>query len=213
MHSEKTMQQMDEAEARHDEISGKFRPSRQQAQEAVRILLAYAGDDPMREGLLETPARVVKAFDEWFSGYAINPAELLGKTFGETSNYDEMVILRRIPFHSYCEHHMAAIIGYADVGYLPKARVVGISKLARVVHAFAARLQIQEKMTADIAQCIHDTLGARGTGVIITASHQCMTTRGVHVHGTDMVTSTLLGEFRTQPAMRNEFLTLVDKKV
>jgi len=183
--------------------------TREQAEQAVRTLLRWAGDDPAREGLMDTPRRVVDAYGDWFSGYAIDPADYLRRTFEEVAGYDEMVVLRDIAFESHCEHHMAPIIGRAHVGYLPTDRVVGISKLARVVEAYARRFQVQEKMTAQIAHCIQEVLAPRGVGVVIEASHQCMTTRGVHKTGVSMVTSQLLGSFRADPATRSEFLRLV----
>ncbi|WP_417319123.1 GTP cyclohydrolase I FolE [Emcibacter sp.] len=185
------------------------RPSRKEAEEAVRTLLRWAGDDPTREGLIDTPKRVVKAYDEFFGGYDEDPHEILSRTFEEVAGYDEMVVLRDIPFESHCEHHMAAIIGRAHVGYLPKNKVVGISKLARVVETYAKRLQVQEKMTAQIADCIQDVLEPYGVGVIIQATHQCMTTRGVHKHGVSMVTSRMVGSFRKDDKTRKEFLSVV----
>jgi GTP cyclohydrolase IA len=184
--------------------------SREQAEEAVRTLLRWAGDDPAREGLLDTPRRVVKAYGDWFSGYAIDPREYLKRTFEEVGGYDEMVVLRDIHFESHCEHHMAPIIGRAHVGYLPSDRVVGISKLARVVEAFARRFQVQEKMTAEIASCINDVLKPRGVGVVVEAAHECMTTRGVHNRGVSMITSKMLGHFRSDARTRAEFLTFID---
>ena len=184
--------------------------TRDQAEDAVRVLLRWAGDDPAREGLLDTPRRVVKAYDDWFSGYAIEPREYLKRTFEEVAGYDEMVVLRDIQFESHCEHHMAPIIGRAHVGYLPSDRVVGISKLARVVEAFARRFQVQEKMTAEIARCINDVLKPRGVGVVIEATHECMTTRGVHNRGVSMITSKMLGHFRSDARTRAEFLTFID---
>lgn len=174
----------------------------------MRTLIRWAGDDPVRPGLLETPARVTRAFEEYFSGYALDPEALLRKTFDEIENYDEMVILRAISFESHCEHHLAPIIGRAWVGYIPDGRVVGISKLARVVDAFSKRLQIQEKMTAQIANAIDGALQPKGVGVVIRATHECMTTRGVHKPGTELVTSRLLGRFRDDPQTRQEFLRL-----
>ncbi len=185
------------------------RPSREAALEAVETLIRWAGDDPTREGLLGTPGRVVKSYAEFFEGYAIDPLELLERTFEEVEGYDEMVLLRDIRFESHCEHHMAPIIGRAHVAYMPDNRVVGISKLARVVEAFARRLQIQEKMTAQIANIINDVLKPKGVAVVIEATHHCMTTRGVHKPGTSMVTSRMLGMFRTNPSTRREFLSLV----
>ncbi len=186
------------------------RPGRAEAEEAVRTLLRWAGDDPSRDGLHETPKRVVQAYEEFFRGYAVDPAEILNKTFEETEGYDEMIALRGIRFESHCEHHLAPIIGRAWVAYIPNGRVVGISKLARVVDAFAKRLQIQEKMTAQIANLIQDTLRPQGVGVVIKAEHQCMTTRGVMKPGTDMVTSRMLGCFRDSDITRQEFLSMID---
>jgi GTP cyclohydrolase I len=171
--------------------------------------LRWAGDDTNREGLRDTPARVVRAFEDWFSGYAINPSDFLARTFEEVEGYDDLIILKDISFESHCEHHLAPIIGRAHVGYLPSNRVVGISKLARVVEAYARRLQVQEKMTAQIAQCIQDVLKPRGVAVMIEAAHQCMTTRGVHKTGVSMVTSTMLGEFRSNSDTRREFLSAI----
>ncbi len=184
--------------------------SRTQAEDAIRTLLRWAGDDPTREGLLDTPKRVVKAYGDWFSGYATDPEEYLKRTFEEVEGYDEMVVLRDIPFESHCEHHMAPIIGKAHVGYLPSGRVVGISKLARVVDAYARRFQVQEKMTAQIARCIEQALQPRGVGVVIEAAHECMTTRGIHKRGVSMVTSKMLGNFREDARTRNEFLRFID---
>ena len=187
------------------------RPSRDQALDAVRTLLAYAGDDPQREGLLATPDRVVRSYDEFFAGYFNDPAALLERTFCETDGYDEMVVLRGIEFVSHCEHHMVPIIGRAHVGYLPAQRVVGISKLARLVENYARRLQIQERMTTQIANTLNDVLQPRGVGVVVEASHQCMSTRGVNKQGIDMVTSRMLGSFRSDPATRQEFMTIIGK--
>ena len=184
--------------------------TREAAENAVRTLLAWAGDDPAREGLVETPRRVVDAYSDWFSGYLIDPREYLSRTFEETGGYDEMVVLRDIEFESHCEHHMAPIIGRAHVGYLPNGRVVGISKLARVVETYARRFQVQEKLTAQIAQCIDSVLRPRGVGVVIDAAHQCMTTRGVHKRGVSMVTSKMLGAFREDARTRAEFLRFID---
>ena len=184
--------------------------SQAQAEDAVRTLLRWAGEDPQREGLLETPKRVVEAYRDWFSGYAIDPREYLSRTFEEMAGYDEMVVLRDIEFESHCEHHMAPIIGKAHVGYLPTSKVVGISKLARVVDVFARRFQVQEKMTAEIARCINEVLQPRGVGVVIEAAHECMTTRGVHKRGVSMITSKMLGTFRTDARTRSEFLTFID---
>lgn len=183
--------------------------TRSQAEDAVRVLLRWAGDDPTREGLIDTPKRVAKAYTDWFSGYAVDPEEYLKRTFEEVEGYDEMVVLRDIEFESHCEHHMAPIIGKAHVGYLPKGRVVGISKLARVVEAYARRFQVQEKMTAQIARCIEDALHPRGVGVVIEAAHECMTTRGIHKRGVSMVTSKMLGGFRDDARTRAEFLDLI----
>jgi len=180
------------------------------AEEAVRTLLRWAGEDPAREGLRKTPQRVAEAYREWFSGYAVDPREYLGRTFSEMAGYDEMVVLRDIEFESHCEHHMAPIIGKAHVGYLPRSKVVGISKLARVVDVFARRFQVQEKMTAEIARCIDEVLQPRGVGVVIEATHECMTTRGVHKRGVSMITSRMLGAFQDDARTRSEFLTFID---
>ncbi len=185
------------------------RPSREQAESAVRTLLRWAGDDPDREGLRDTPARVARAYDDWFSGYADDPVTFLQRTFEEVEGYDEMVVLRDIRFESHCEHHLAPIIGRAHVGYLPARKVVGISKLARVVDAYARRLQVQEKMNAQIANCIQQVLEPKGVAVVIEAAHQCMTTRGVHKPGVTMVTSTMLGAFREDSRTRREFLAMI----
>jgi len=189
------------------------RPSREEAEKAVRTLLQWAGDNPEREGLVDTPARVAKAFEDWFSGYDQDPEAYLTRTFEEVAGYDDMVILKDIRFESHCEHHLAPIIGRAHVGYLPTHRVVGISKLARVVEAFARRLQVQEKMNAQIAHCIQTVLEPRGVAVVIEAAHQCMTTRGVHKTGVTMVTSTMLGDFRTHSDTRREFLNIIGNPV
>lgn len=186
------------------------RPSRDAVEAAFRTIIRWAGDDPARDGLRETPARVTKAFEEWFEGYGQDPEDYLRKTFEETDGYDEMIVLRAIPFESHCEHHLAPIIGKAWVAYLPTGRVVGISKLARVVDAYAKRLQIQEKMTAQIANVIDKVLQPQGVAVVVKATHHCMTTRGVHKHGVDMVTSRMLGVFKTNPITRQEFLALVN---
>ncbi len=185
------------------------RPSRWQAEEAVRTLLRWAGDDPTREGLSETPERVVRAYEDWFSGYAVDPEEFLARTFEEVEGYDDMIVLRDIRFESHCEHHLAPIIGRAHVGYLPTHKVVGISKLARVVETYARRLQVQEKMNAQIANCIQKVLEPKGVAVVIEAAHQCMTTRGIRKQGVTMVTSTMLGEFRKNPLTRREFLSVI----
>jgi GTP cyclohydrolase IA len=184
--------------------------SRESAEDAVRTLLRWAGEDPSREGLLDTPQRVVDAYTDWFSGYAIDPRDYLRRTFEETGGYDEMVVLRDIEFESHCEHHMAPIIGRAHVGYLPTGKVVGISKLARVVDVFARRFQVQEKMTAEIARCINDVLQPQGVGVVIEAAHECMTTRGIHKRGVSMITSKMMGTFRSDARTRNEFLTFIE---
>ena len=186
------------------------KPSRKQAEEAVRTLLLWAGEDTRREGLIDTPARVATAYEDWFSGYKVNPYEFLERTFEEVEGYDEMVVLRDIEFESHCEHHMAPIIGKAHVGYLPRNKVVGISKLARVVEAYARRFQVQEKMTAQIANCIHDVLHPQGVAVVIEAAHQCMTTRGIHKSGVTMVTSQMIGGFRKDARTRAEFLQMID---
>jgi GTP cyclohydrolase IA len=185
------------------------RPSQGEAKEAVKTLIRWAGDDPDREGLRDTPARVLRAYNEWFAGYADDPAEHLARTFQEAGGYDEPVLLRAIPFRSCCEHHMAPITGVAHIGYLPATRVVGISKLARVVDCVAKRLQIQERMTAEIAGIIDEVLRPRGVGVVVEAQHACFSTRGVHKHGVSMVTSRMLGAFKQDPALRSEFLASV----
>ena len=189
------------------------RPSREDAEDAVRTLLRWAGDDPDREGLLDTPSRVVRAYEEWFSGYGTDTAGILGTTFDETDGYDEMVALRNVRFESFCEHHMAPIIGRCHIAYLPRQRVVGISKLARMVEVFAKRLQIQERLTAQVADTINDMLEPRGVGVVVEATHHCMTTRGVHKTGVVMVTSRMLGDFRTKAATRREFLAHIGNPV
>ena len=189
------------------EPSGK--PTREQAQEAVRTLLRWAGENPEREGLIETPRRVVDAYNDWFSGYDEDPVEFLQRTFQEVEGYDEMIVLRDIGFESHCEHHMAPIIGKAHIGYLPTNRVVGISKLARLVDVYARRFQVQEAMTALIARCLQDVLKPEGTAVVIEARHQCMTTRGVHKPGVSMITSQLLGVFREDSKTRTEFLRMI----
>ncbi|MBX6323189.1 MAG: GTP cyclohydrolase I FolE [Rhodospirillaceae bacterium] len=185
------------------------RPTREQAEEAIRTLILWAGDDPEREGLVGTPSRVVRAYEEFFSGYDIDPVEFLQRTFEEVDGYDEMVLLRDIRFESHCEHHLAPIIGRAHIAYLPNNRVVGISKLARVLDAYAKRMQIQEKLTAQIAKTIDEVLQPKGVAVIIEAAHQCMTTRGVHKPGMNMITSTMLGAFRNDPTTRRELLALI----
>jgi GTP cyclohydrolase I len=183
--------------------------TRDDAEAAVRTLLRWAGDDPAREGLKETPKRVVNAYGDWFSGYSIDPGAYLRRTFEEVEGYDEMVVLRDIGFESFCEHHMAPIIGRVHVGYLPTNKVVGISKLARVVDGYARRFQVQEKLTAQIANCITDVLKPRGAGVVIDAVHQCMTTRGVHKRGVSMITSRMTGTFREDARTRAEFLQFI----
>jgi len=185
------------------------RPSKDEAEEAVRTLLAYSGDDTDREGLKETPARVIRSFDEFYSGYLKDPVEILERTFEETHGYDEMVLLKNIEFVSHCEHHMAPIIGKAHLAYLPRGHVVGISKLARIVEVYARRLQIQEKMTAQIANAINGVLQPDGVAVIIEAEHHCMTTHGVNKPGVSMTTSKMLGTFRDDARTRSEFLTNV----
>jgi GTP cyclohydrolase I len=187
------------------------RPSREEAEAAVRTLLLWTGDDPDREGLLDTPARVVRAYEEFFEGYALDPVALLERTFEEVEGYDEIVLLRDIRLESYCEHHMVPILGRAHVAYLPHRRVVGISKLARVVEAYAKRLQIQEKLTAQVANTIEQVLQPRGVAVVMEAEHQCMSTRGVHQTGVAMVTSRMLGAFRDDPNTRRELLALIQR--
>ena len=186
------------------------RPSRKQAEEAVSTLLRWAGEDPQREGLVDTPKRVAKAYEDWFSGYKDDPVRYLRRTFEEVDGYDELIVLRDITFESHCEHHMAPIIGKAHIGYLPDTKVIGISKLARVVEAFARRFQVQEKMTAQIANCIEDVLKPKGVGVVIEAVHQCMTTRGIHKSNVSMVTSQMVGSFRKDARTRAEFLRMID---
>jgi GTP cyclohydrolase I len=188
------------------------RPTQEQAEAAVRTLLRWAGDDPDREGLRDTPSRVARAYQEFFVGYATDPVAVLERTFEETDGYDEIVLLRDIRLESTCEHHMAPIIGRVHVAYLPHRRVVGISKLARVVDAYAKRLQIQEKLTAQIANTIQDVLEPRGVAVVIEAAHQCMTTRGVHKPGVTMVTSRMLGAFRDNPDTRRELLAMIGNR-
>ena len=191
-----------------DDASG--RPTQKEAEDAVRVLLRWAGEDPQREGLLDTPARVAKSYRELFSGYELAAEDVLGRTFEEVAGYDEMIVLRDIEFESHCEHHMAPIIGRAHVGYLPDGKVVGISKLARVVDVYARRFQVQEKMTAQIAQCIQDVLQPRGVAVGVDGAHECMTTRGVHKRGVSMVTSKMLGTFRDDARTRAEFLRFIE---
>jgi GTP cyclohydrolase I len=185
------------------------RPTREEAEAAIKTLLRWAGDDPSREGLRDTPARVARAYEDWFSGYNEDPEEFLSRTFEEIEGYDDMIVLRDIRFESHCEHHLAPIIGKVHVGYLPNNKVVGISKLARVVDVFARRLQVQETMNAQIADCIQRVLEPKGVAVVIEAAHQCMTTRGVHKPGVTMVTSTMHGHFRTNPTTRREFLAVI----
>ena len=191
------------------ELDNKLRPSRNEAEDAVRVLLRWAGDDPAREGLRGTPGRVVRAFVEWFWGYAEDPAEYLERTFEEVAGYDEIVVLRNIRFESHCEHHIAPIVGRVHIGYLPRNRVVGISKLARLVEAFARRLQIQERMTAEIANTLDRILKPDGVAVVVEGVHACMTTRGVKQAGATMVTSRMLGVFRDRPETRQEFLSTI----
>ena len=185
------------------------RPTQEEAEEAVRTLIRWAGDDPTREGLLDTPARVVRSYGEFYSGYDLDPEQVLMTTFEEIGGYDEMVLIRDIDMESHCEHHMVPIIGKAHVAYIPNKRVVGISKLARVVEIYAKRLQIQEKMTTDIAKTIDKVLQPQGVAVVIEASHQCMTTRGIHKASADTITSHMLGAFRTDPSTRREFLAMI----
>jgi len=189
--------------------SARRRVSRRAAESAVRTLLRWAGEDPEREGLRDTPQRVLHAYLDWFSGYRIDPAAYLRRTFEEVGGYDEMIVLRDIFFESHCEHHMAPIIGRVHIGYLPADKVVGISKLARVVDGYARRFQVQEKLTAQIADCVTDVLKPRGVGVVVDAVHQCMTTRGVHKRGVSMVTSRMTGLFRSDARTRAEFLSFI----
>jgi len=193
-----------------DLTSTDTRPSRSVVEQALRTIIRWTGDDPDRDGLAETPARVARAMEEYFSGYGQDPGQILRKTFEEVEGYDEMIVLRGVRFESHCEHHLAPIIGQAWIAYVPRGRVVGISKLARVVEAYARRLQIQEKMTAQIANTINDVLKPEGVGVVVKATHHCMTTRGVHKPGSDLVTSRMLGCFRENPITRQEFLSLVE---
>jgi GTP cyclohydrolase I len=190
--------------------SARSRVSRRAAEAAVRTLLRWAGDDPRREGLIDTPQRVVDAYRDWYSGYTIDPAAYLRRTFEQVGGYDELIVLRDITFESHCEHHMAPIIGRVHIGYLPDSKVVGISKLARVVDGYARRLQVQEKLTAQIANCITDVLKPRGVGVVVAAVHECMTTRGVHKRTVSMVTSRMTGVFRSDARTRAEFLRFID---
>jgi GTP cyclohydrolase I len=184
--------------------------TRDSAEEAVRVLLRWIGEDPQREGLVDTPKRVVDAYQDWFAGYESDPADYLRRTFEAVEGYDEMIVLRDISFESHCEHHMAPIIGRVHVGYLPTDKVVGISKLARVVEGYARRLQVQEKLTAQIATCINDVLKPRGVGVVVDAEHECMTTRGVHKRGVSMITSRMTGIFRADARTRAEFLQFIE---
>lgn len=188
-------------------------PSKEEAEEAVRTLLRWAGDDPTREGLIDTPARVTKAYREWFRGYDEDPALVLERTFVEVDGYDEMVVLKDIRFESFCEHHMAPIIGKAHVGYIPTDRVVGISKLVRLVDAYGKRLQVQEKLTAQIANTLQEVLQPRGVAVVMEGEHHCMSTRGVHKHGVTMVTSRMMGIFKSNDITRQEFLKLIGNPV
>ena len=187
------------------------RPTRREAEQAVRVLLSWTGDDVDREGLVDTPKRVARAYEEWFSGYAVDPYEFLSRTFKEVNGYDEIVALTNIDFNSHCEHHIAPIIGKAHVAYLPRDKVVGISKLARVVDAYARRLQVQEKLTAQIAECISNVLEPRGVAVVVEGAHECMTTRGIGKRNVSMVTSQMLGIFRDDARARAEFLAMIDR--
>ena len=187
------------------------RPSREEAEAAVRTLIRWARDDPEREGLVDTPARVVRAYEEFFAGYLQDPTEILARTFSEVEGYDEMIVMNDIRFESHCEHHMVPIIGKAHIGYLPNNRVVGISKLARLVEVYARRLQVQEKMTVQIAECLQKILKPKGVAVVIEAAHQCMTTRGVHKPGVGLVTSRMVGAFRDDPSTRREFLAVIGR--
>ena len=189
------------------------KPSREEAEEAVRTLIAWAGDDPSREGLIETPKRVVKSYEEFYEGYDKDPKEILSKVFEEIEGYDEIVLVKDIPLQSHCEHHMVPIIGKAHVGYLPDQRVVGLSKLARVVDMFGKRLQTQETMTAQIADTINDVLQPKGVAVVIDAEHQCMSSRGVNKHGSSTITSRMIGVFRENQKSRMEFLNLISNKL
>ena len=186
-------------------------PTRSEAEEAVRTLIRWMGDDPTREGLIDTPKRVIKSYAELFSGYTQDPSEILERTFEETDGYGDIVLLKDIRVESYCEHHLIPITGVAHVAYIPENRVVGISKLARTVELFSKRLQIQEKLTSQVANAINDTLKPKGVAVLIEAEHGCMTTRGVHKPGVNMVTKTLLGCFKENPDLRTEFLSLIKR--
>lgn len=188
-----------------------MKPTREEAEAAVRTLLRWAGDDPDREGLLGTPGRVTRAFEEFFAGYSEDPGDILSRTFDEIEGYDELIVLRDIRLESHCEHHLAPIIGKVHIGYLPDRRVVGISKLARVVEVYARRLQIQEKLTVQIAEAINDVLQPRGVAVVIDATHHCMTTRGVHKTGVSMITSRMLGLFQSDTGLKKEFLDFIHR--
>ena len=196
-----------------DKATKLTKPSRDDAEAAVRTLIQWAGDDPDREGLLATPERVVRAYEEWFSGYGADTSKILGTTFDETDGYDEMVTLRNVRFESHCEHHMAPVIGRCHIAYMPRSRVVGISKLARMGEVYAKRLQIQERLTAQVADTINAVLEPRGVAVVVEATHHCMTTRGIHKTGVTMVTSRMLGDFRTKSATRREFLAHIGNPV
>src|SRR5262245_35455470 len=193
------------------ELFGSRRPDPTEAEQAVRTLIRWAGDDPEREGLLDTPSRVLRAYNEWFAGYHEDPAEYLLRTFEQVGGFDGPILLRDIPFRSCCEHHMAPITGVAHVSYLPARRIVGISKLVRVIDCFARRLQVQERMTAEIAEAIQDALRPRGVGVVVEGTHACMSSRGVHKHGISMMTSKTLGAFNEDAALRNEFLASIGR--
>jgi len=197
----------------HAITQDRTRPTREQAEDAIRTLLRWVGENPQREGLLDTPARVVRAYEEMFGGYAIDPEEILRRTFEEVEGYDDMVCLTDIRFESHCEHHMLPIIGRAHIAYFPAHRVVGISKLARLVEIYAKRFQIQEKMTAQIANTIQEILKPRGVAVVVEGEHHCMTTRGIHKPGAQMVTSRMLGVFRKNPHLKREFLSLIHKTI
>ena len=205
------MNQRDFDSDMHECTPASAKPSQAEAEEAVRTLIRWAGDDPSREGLAQTPERVARAYREFFSGYLLDPMQILATTFSEVDGYDEMVVLKDIRFESYCEHHMVPIIGRAHVAYLPEHRVVGISKLARLVDTYAKRLQIQEKMTVQIADALNTVLRPKGVGVILEAAHQCMSTRGVYKPGASLVTSRMLGAFRDDPSTRREFLSIIGK--
>jgi len=185
------------------------RPSKAEAEKAVRTLISFVGENPDREGLLDTPKRVVNAYEDWNGGYSQDPKEVLNKTFSEIEGYDEIIMLKDIRVESHCEHHMAPFIGSAHIAYLPNKRVVGISKLARITRIFSKRMQVQEKLTAEIAACLQEVLKPRGVAVVIEAQHECMTTRGINEPGISMVTSQLLGKFRTDPSTRKEFYSMI----